>query len=305
MALLRRGSSKISDADFNSRLVREKAKNGAVTVSLAWNDPSDLDLHACIILDAGGKAIIDYNHKQGAGGYLDVDMHCRDEEVSDEPVENIFWKKPPAGVYSIEVNLYKKRGRREDKEGVPFRALLKRDDEEDISREGIVYFDSSFGSRRVEVFRFTVDEQGEISIGKVGLPLPAAKPAPEISRPMTAIKAMKAMKVVMKKASKAMKVKKVMKKVTRKASIIAKGKKARVQVWRGKKVKTTGGLKKDQLVKSRKKKIVSKKRSEKGRESKWSRATQKAYKVKGYSGFKPIKKGTSFYEKAKEVMKDM
>jgi hypothetical protein len=200
MALLRRGSSKISDADFNSRLVREKAKNGAVTVSLAWNDPSDLDLHACIILDAGGKAIIDYNHKQGAGGYLDVDMHCRDEEVSDEPVENIFWKKPPAGVYSIEVNLYKKRGRREDKEGVPFRALLKRDDEEDISREGIVYFDSSFGSRRVEVFRFTVDELGEISIGKVGLPLPAAKPAPEISRPMTAIKAMKAMKVVMKKS---------------------------------------------------------------------------------------------------------
>merc|ERR1712070_876022 len=91
----------------------------------------------------------------------------------------------------------------------------------------------------------------------------------------------------------AMKVMKVMK--VKKASIIAKGKK----------VKTSGGLKKEDLVKSSKKKIVSAMRSKLGKKSKWSKATAKARILKGYVGFKPIKKGTSFYEKAKEIMAEM
>merc|ERR1719230_682359 len=94
---------------------------------------------------------------------------------------------------------------------------------------------------------------------------------------------------------------KVMKKVM-KVSTIAKGKKAKVQVYRGVKVKTKGGLKKEDLVKNRHRKIVSAKRSQHGRESKWAKATAKARAIKGYSGFKAIKKGTSFYEKAKQVM---
>merc|ERR1711904_317106 len=97
-----------------------------------------------------------------------------------------------------------------------------------------------------------------------------------------------------------MKVMKVMK-----SSQVATGKKAKVQVWKGQKVKTKGGLKKDDLVKSKTGKIVSKKVSERSKHSKWSKATKQAYQVKGYSGFKAIKKGTSFYEKAKEMMGSM
>jgi len=287
MALLRRGSSHISEDNFNSRLVREKAKTGAITASLAWNDPSDLDLHASVSLAAGGVHVIKYNNKQAAGGFLDVDMHARDGELTDEPVENIFWKSPPAGVYSIKVHLYKQRGQRAAaQEGVPFRALLKREGEEDLSREGIVYFasNSKNGAKAIEVFRFTVDEDGNVTMGKVSSLAP---------KKVTAMKVMKAPKPIMK-------VMKVMK-----SSKVATGKKAKLQVWKGQKVKTSGGLKKDDLVKSKTGKIVSKKVSEKNKHSKWSKATKQAYQVKGYSGFKAIKKGTSFYEKAKEMMGNM
>merc|ERR1712100_584416 len=94
----------------------------------------------------------------------------------------------------------------------------------------------------------------------------------------------------------AMKVMKAMKAM--KVSTIAKGKKAKVAVWQGKKLKTSGGLTKENLVKSSKKKIVSAMRSAQGKKSKWSKATAKARILKGYSGFRPIKKGTSFYQKA-------
>lgn len=178
-----------------------------------------------------------------------------------------------------------------------------------FSREGIVYFDASFGNRRVEVFRFIVGEDGEVALGKVDTPLPVAKPPPKVKVAQIKMVAMKAKKAskrtntmkVMKKTKAVKKVPKVMKRAT----TVAKGKKARLQVWIGKKTKTVGGLRKEQLVKSRKGKIVPKSRSEKGRASKWSKATKMAYQSKGYSGFKPIKKGTSFYERAKEVLKDM
>merc|ERR1712146_499198 len=116
------------------------------------------------------------------------------------------------------------------------------------------------------------------------------------------MKAMKSMKV-MKKAMK----KKAMKKKVMKISTIAKGKKAKVQVFKGTKgkVKTKGGLKKEDLIKSKKGKIVSAKRSKHGAESKWAKATAKARAIKGYTGFKAIKRGGSFYAKAKEVLAEM
>lgn len=296
MALLRKGSSRISEENFNCRLRREKAKTGALAVSLAWNDPSDLDLEANVILEKGGHARIYYGHKQAANGYLDVDMHARDGEEVDEPVENIFWKKPPAGTYSIFVNIYKKRGTRGA--SIPFRALLKRDGEDALSREGEVENEGS--KKRVEVFRFTVDEDAEVSMGRVGSPLPAIKPGH--SEGFDRGGAMHVMRRAMRRVARpaAMKVMKVMK-----VSTIAKGKKAKVAVWQGKKLKTSGGMKKSDLVKSKGGKIVCASRSQQGKNSKWSKATAKARAIKGYTGFKAIKKGTSFYEKAKEVLAEM
>jgi len=288
MSLLRKGSSRISEENFRGRLEREHAKTGAVTASLAWNDPSDLDLHARVILAKGGQADISYRNKHAAGGTLDVDMHAREGEEVDEPVENIFWKKPPAGIYSIRANLYKKRGERAA--AIPFRALLQRDGEEDLSREGAL--ENGAGKTSVECFRFTVDGDGEITMGDVKTPLPAPKATPVAARPMKSMKSMKVMKV--------------MKKV-KKVSTVAKGKKSKVQVFKGLKgkLKTKGGLKKEDLIKSKGGKIVSARASKAGKESKWAKATAKARAIKGYTGFKAIKKGGSFYEKAKEVLSEM
>merc|ERR1719181_1503415 len=101
--------------------------------------------------------------------------------------------------------------------------------------------------------------------------------------------------------------KKPIKKKAMKVSTVAKGKKAKVFVYKGTKgkLKTKGGLKKEDLLKSKSGKIVSAKRSKQGKDSKWAKATAKARAIKGYSGFKAIKRGGSFYEKAKEVMADM
>merc|ERR1712072_922483 len=143
----------------------------------------------------GGQAKIYYGNKQAAGGNLDVDMHARDGQEVDEPVENIFWKRPPAGVYSIAVNLHKKRGTRGA--AIPFRALLKRDGEDDLSREGQV--ENEPDERRVEVFRFTVDDDAEVTMGRVGTPLPAPKPGP-MHTGFMGLAMLSAMRVAMRRA---------------------------------------------------------------------------------------------------------
>merc|ERR1719291_562623 len=110
---------------------------------------------------------------------------------------------------------------------------------------------------------------------------------------------MKAMRVAKAKA-------KAKAKAAPKKSTIAKGKKGKAQVFKGTKLKTQGGLKKQDLMRSRsQKKIVSVRASRAGRESKWAKATAKARAIKGYTGFKAIKKGSSFYEKAKQLMAQM
>lgn len=122
-------------------------------------------------------------------------------------------------------------------------------------------------------------------------------------------KAMKVRGLVPMKRAAPMKkvIKTLMKKAVKKVRVssIAKGKKAKVAVWRGKKSKTKSGLRKEDLVISKSRKVVSAKKSELGKKSKWAKATAKARAEKGYKGFKPIKRGTSFYDKAKEIMSDL
>merc|ERR1711948_132816 len=115
--------------------------------------------------------------------------------------------------------------------------------------------------------------------------------------PTMAPSAMKAVKAsmgvaAMKKAMKAM----VMKKPGKKMTTIARGRKGKVQVFQGKKLKTKKGLTKDSFRKNKEGHIVSIRKSEQAKRSKWARATAKARAIKGYTGFKAIKKGGSFYE---------
>merc|ERR1739848_357573 len=88
-------------------------------------------------------------------------------------------------------------------------------------------------------------------------------------------KAMKAMKVMKKKA--AMKAMKAMKKKS--VSKIAKGRMAYAMVLRGSKAKTIGGLTAKDLTKNKNGKIVSKKQSAMGKKHPWMQAVAKARKA--------------------------
>merc|ERR1739848_608155 len=110
-------------------------------------------------------------------------------------------------------------------------------------------------------------------------------------------KAMKAMKVMKKKA--AMKAMKAMKKKS--VSKIARGQFAKAMVLRGSKEKTVGGMTAKDLFKNKRGKIVSKKRSAFAKKSPWIAAVAKARKALKITGFSAIKKGTPLYAKAKEL----
>jgi len=99
---------------LNKRLKREKAKQGDITASLIWNDPSDLDIFAYVTLKGGRKVTIGADDgvmkaHSAEGGTLDVDAngggsHLDSHSVTLQPVENIYWKEPPPGRYEIRVN---------------------------------------------------------------------------------------------------------------------------------------------------------------------------------------------------------
>jgi len=291
MALLRRGSSGISNQNFDSRLQREQAMSGAVTASLAWNDPSDLDLHAHVRLASGASEHVCYRHKQGAGGVLDVDMHASEDQIVREPVENIFWEHPPAGTYSIRVNVYK---RRSEVDPLRFRALLKREGQEDLSVEG----ELTRARGTLECFRFTVDADGSIEVTRAEAsavadaaptPLPFGGAPRLTGRRGRGVAAAARTPAVATKARRA------------RTSTVARGKKAMLLVFEGKKVRTSSGLRKDDLTRGKKGKVVSLKKHRLGKANKWAQATSMARAAKGFSGFRVLRKGGSFYEKTREI----
>jgi molecular chaperone DnaK (HSP70) len=88
------------------RLIREGAQSGEITVSLMWDDVSDLDLH--VVTPGGGR--IYFGAKRGScGGTLDVDMNVNSLTASTKPVENVFWEKAPTGSYTVEVVMFTNR----------------------------------------------------------------------------------------------------------------------------------------------------------------------------------------------------
>merc|ERR1712051_837340 len=128
------------------------------------------------------------------------------------------------------------------------------------------------------------DENGSVEMHNVGTPMPPGK------SPMPVMKAA---------AGKAKAKARVKAKAKAKAKVssIAKGELSKVQVYKGTKKRTGGGLKKEDLVKSKTGKVVSAKMSAHGKNTKWAQAFTKAREEKGYTGFKSLKKGTSFYAK--------
>jgi len=79
--------------DTVSRMEREKARIGDVTVTLVWDDWDDLDLH---VITPQGKEIY-YGNREADGGMLDVDMNAW-ERCSKEPIENVFFGDAERGI---------------------------------------------------------------------------------------------------------------------------------------------------------------------------------------------------------------
>jgi hypothetical protein len=87
----------------DARLQEAHARAGKVQVSLEWNSLVDLDLH---VLCPDGQQI-DFNHKQGCGGELDVDMNASVAHMSPTPVEHVIWDdQPPSGTYRVFVHYF-------------------------------------------------------------------------------------------------------------------------------------------------------------------------------------------------------
>merc|ERR1719382_656768 len=110
-----------------------------------------------------------------------------------------------------------------------------------------------------------------------------------------AMKVMTAMKGPAKSAMKPTKAKKRVSKVGTKAQVLA-----------GKKERTKWGLRKEHLLKSKGGKVVTKRKSTAGKKafeqnlSKWILACSRARGELGLTGFVPVKRGTAFYNKARE-----
>ena len=135
-----------------------------------------------------------------------------------------------------------------------------------------------------------------------------SKPLPAMAAAMKAMKVMKkkaAMKVMKKKAAmKVMKKKAVMKAMKRRRAMKKiSARLARRHAFAGKIAKTKTGLKKSDLVKNKHGRVVSKKQSARGKTNKWIIAVKAARAALKVKGFCAIKKGTPLYKKAKELMK--
>ena len=93
--------------DIGQRLSREGAKQGDMTISLAWDTHDDLDLH--VFLPCNEE--VSYNRREVNDAVLDVDMNAC-SPLSMVPVENVFVgdleKKQEAtrGTYKVVVENY-------------------------------------------------------------------------------------------------------------------------------------------------------------------------------------------------------
>jgi len=125
-----------SQARTQSRMEREKARIGDVTVTLVWDDWNDLDLH--VITPQGNRVY--FANREADGGMLDVDMNAGGG-CSKEPIENIFFGDVERGIealkgkYSVIVQNYAYHGAPSDRYGssdrgpVPFRVLVRKNGE--------------------------------------------------------------------------------------------------------------------------------------------------------------------------------
>jgi len=82
---------------------------GDIQVTLIWNTVDDLDLW---VIDPNGEQIFFAHDQSVSGGMLDVDANPACQNLTTQPVENIFWppESAPRGTYHVLVNYYQQCG---------------------------------------------------------------------------------------------------------------------------------------------------------------------------------------------------
>lgn len=78
---------------------RNVGQSGKLKVTMLWNIKADIDLH---VVEPNGNEIFFSNKRSSTGGYLDVD----NTHGGHGSAENVYWKHPLSGQYSVSVVYY-------------------------------------------------------------------------------------------------------------------------------------------------------------------------------------------------------
>ena len=138
------------EQNMDDMLNQMGALTGKITISMGWGTEDDLDLHCTT---PSGSEIY-YGNKDTGGGHLDVDMNAHSDELSTNPVENIYFENPDPGDYHIWVDNYCDRT-----EGGDSAAIVR----VTIGDQQFIYRLTLGGS--AEVMRFTYGEDETVEIG--------------------------------------------------------------------------------------------------------------------------------------------
>lgn len=97
--------------EIQKRLKKSNAGSGDLQISIAWNTTDDIDLHVNYRSSKiNSYSYICWIHRNGIDGvFLDVDKNAFPTDLTDKPVENIFWPKnsQPKGEVVIGLHFFK------------------------------------------------------------------------------------------------------------------------------------------------------------------------------------------------------
>jgi uncharacterized protein YfaP (DUF2135 family) len=105
--------------EFEKRKDIHNCANGAVTISLIWDDKNDLNL---LVQGPNGDIIHPRHRSSNDGGVMDVDMNTRPQ--SNKPIEHIRWDIAAFGTYKVFVHHFACHRRLRSKDPSDFCILI-------------------------------------------------------------------------------------------------------------------------------------------------------------------------------------
>lgn len=89
--------------DYAAAHPHECGQTGRLNFRIVWHDTNDVDLHVQYLMNNQVIEEISYNNEVGTEthGQLDVDANAGCGDVTNNPVENIYFDSPPIGTYRV------------------------------------------------------------------------------------------------------------------------------------------------------------------------------------------------------------